>query len=107
MDDQTLFVESPNGLVVIPGCAHSGIVNTLEYVAELTGQNGMRAIIGGMHLVRASQMRIERTIEAFRKFGVERIVPLHCTGQTAVESFQEVFGDQCLSLGAGGKVSFC
>jgi len=105
-DDQTLFVESGDGLVVIAGCAHSGIVNTLDYVAELTGRTTMHAVIGGMHLIRASQTRIARTIEAFRKYEVRKIVPLHCTGQAAVESFREAFGDRCLSLGVGGQLRF-
>ena len=106
-DDQSLFVESEKGLVVIAGCAHSGIVNTVDYVAELTGDKRMHAVFGGMHLLRAGEMRIARTIEAFKKYEIQKIVPLHCTGQAAVESFADAFADACLSLGVGGRITFC
>jgi 7,8-dihydropterin-6-yl-methyl-4-(beta-D-ribofuranosyl)aminobenzene 5'-phosphate synthase len=66
----------------------------------------MYAVIGGMHLVRASHTRIARTIESLKEYEVKKIVPLHCTGQTAVDSFREALGDRCLSLGVGGQVKF-
>lgn len=106
-DDQSLFFESEKGLVVIAGCAHSGIVNTVDYIAELTGDKRMHAVFGGMHLLRAGEMRLERTIEAFRRYEIQRLVPLHCTGQRAVESFRRAFGDACLLLGVGGRITFC
>ena len=106
LDDQTLFIESAKGLIVVFGCAHSGVVNTLDYISKSTGQNKIYAVIGGMHLVNASRIRIANTIEAFKKYEIQQIVPLHCTGQDAVENFKNAFGDKCLSLGTGEQVCF-
>ena len=106
LDDQTLFINSSKGLVVVSGCAHAGVVNTLEYISKLTGEKRMYAVIGGMHLLNASPIRIANTIETFKKYRVQRIVPLHCTGRKAVEALEAAFGDNCLCLGAGGRVSF-
>jgi len=104
LDDQSLFIESAKGLIVVFGCAHSGVVNTLDYIRKSTGQNKIYAVIGGMHLANASQIRIANTIDAFKKYEIQKIVPLHCTGQSAVENFKNAFGDKCLSLGTGKQI---
>lgn len=106
LDDQTLFIESSQGLIVVFGCAHSGVVNTLDYISRLTNQNKIYAIIGGMHLLNASQKRIENTIETFNKYEIQKIIPLHCTGRKAMEDFKSVFGDKCLFLSAGSEIQF-
>jgi 7,8-dihydropterin-6-yl-methyl-4-(beta-D-ribofuranosyl)aminobenzene 5'-phosphate synthase len=82
-DDQAIFVESPQGIVVVLGCAHSGVINTLDYVAQLTQMPEIYAVIGGMHLLRASQERLQSTVDAFRRYGVQRIGANHCTGLAA------------------------
>jgi len=104
LDDQSLFIESAKGLIVVFGCAHSGVVNTLDYIRKSTGQNKIYAVIGGTHLANASQIRIANTIDAFKKYEIQKIVPLHCTGQSAVENFENAFGDKCLSLGTGEQI---
>jgi 7,8-dihydropterin-6-yl-methyl-4-(beta-D-ribofuranosyl)aminobenzene 5'-phosphate synthase len=83
MDDQALYVETPAGLVVVLGCAHAGVVNTLDYVAELTGRSRVYAVLGGMHLVRANQPRLEATVAALERYGVQKVGPAHCTGMRA------------------------
>jgi len=107
LDDQTLFIESSKGLVIIFGCAHSGVVNIIDYISQLTGQNEVYAVIGGMHLLNASSVRIANTIEeVFKKYRVQKIVPLHCTGQKAIDAMKNVFGNKCQCLGAGGQICF-
>lgn len=106
VDDQSLFFECPKGLVVILGCSHSGVVNTLDYISELTDQKKIYAAIGGMHMVNAGTQRIEKTISAFRKYDIQKIVPLHCTGLEAMEKIKEEFAERCLLLGAGDKICF-
>lgn len=105
LDDQTLFIESPKGLVVVFGCAHSGVVNTLDYISKLIGHTKIYAAIGGMHLLNANPARIANTIEAFKKYEIQKIVPLHCTGPKAMQKFKTAFGDKCLLLGAGEQIS--
>jgi 7,8-dihydropterin-6-yl-methyl-4-(beta-D-ribofuranosyl)aminobenzene 5'-phosphate synthase len=105
LDDQALFIESPNGLIVVFGCAHSGAVNTLGYICKLTGKNKIYAVIGGMHLVNAGKDRMERTIEAFKKYGIEKITPLHCTGVKAITKFKEAFPDRCFICSVGARIN--
>jgi 7,8-dihydropterin-6-yl-methyl-4-(beta-D-ribofuranosyl)aminobenzene 5'-phosphate synthase len=105
LDDQTLFVESTKGLVVVLGCAHSGVVNTLDYISKLTGYNKIYVVIGGMHLLNASQIRIANTIEAFKKYDIQKVVPLHCTGRKTMEDLKHALGNKCMFLGAGGRIS--
>jgi 7,8-dihydropterin-6-yl-methyl-4-(beta-D-ribofuranosyl)aminobenzene 5'-phosphate synthase len=80
IDDQAVFLDTPSGVVVILGCAHAGIVNTLRYVRELVFNRPIHTVIGGTHLVTANEARINKTVEALREFDVKRLLPLHCTG---------------------------
>ena len=69
-DDQALFFESKDGTVVLFGCAHSGVVNTMRCIAHVTGGRKLHAVIGGMHLHDASPTRLRRTVGALADFGV-------------------------------------
>ena len=83
LDDQALYFDTRAGTVVVLGCAHSGVVNTLDYVARLSGRDKIYAVLGGMHLERASRERLDATAKAFRRYGVQRIGAAHCTGLRA------------------------
>ena len=104
LDDQALFIESEKGLVVVLGCAHSGVVNTLDYISNLTGRDKIYVVIGGMHLLKASRIRIANTIEAFKKYEIQKIVPLHCTGPKATRELKDAFSDKCSFLSTGGQI---
>lgn len=62
-DDQAVFLETSTGIIVIVGCAHAGVVNTIRHIQKLTGNQPITTIIGGMHLLNASQERIDKTVE--------------------------------------------
>jgi 7,8-dihydropterin-6-yl-methyl-4-(beta-D-ribofuranosyl)aminobenzene 5'-phosphate synthase len=87
-DDQALLLETAKGLVVVLGCAHAGLINTLEYAGQLTGLP-IYAVIGGMHLRAASENRIEKTMEALQKYHPEIVAPCHCTGDWAVKLLKD------------------
>ena len=106
LDDQTLFIESPKGLVVIFGCAHAGVVNTFHYVAELSGEKNIYAVMGGTHLLNASVERIEHTIEVFKQYDVQKIGLAHCTGSNAIKKFMDAFPDLCFVCSVGTKIEF-
>lgn len=106
LDDQTLLIESAKGVVVVFGCAHAGVVNTLDYISRLTNHPKIYGIIGGMHLLHASPTRIKNTIEALKRYDIQKIVPLHCTGPKATEYISRVFGEKCSRSGAGGQITF-
>jgi 7,8-dihydropterin-6-yl-methyl-4-(beta-D-ribofuranosyl)aminobenzene 5'-phosphate synthase len=105
IDDQALLIETQEGWVVITGCGHSGIVNTLQYAASLVGTKNIRAVIGGLHLYRATQERIQKTIEALRDFNVQILAPCHCTGFDAATHLRNEFGDRFKSISAGTRLS--
>jgi 7,8-dihydropterin-6-yl-methyl-4-(beta-D-ribofuranosyl)aminobenzene 5'-phosphate synthase len=101
VDDQAAFVEGPEGTLVVLGCAHSGVINTLRYVQTLTDDRSIHTVIGGMHLMHAGRDRIEKTISAFRRLGVQRLLPCHCTGFAATARMWTEFGDACTPCRAG------
>ncbi len=87
-DDQAIVINvREKGLVVLSGCAHSGIVNTVNYAKEISGIENVWAIIGGFHIARASDEDIKRTIDNLKAVGPELIVPCHCTGFRAISQF--------------------
>ncbi|MCG2659342.1 MAG: MBL fold metallo-hydrolase [Kiritimatiellae bacterium] len=101
LDDQALFLRTPAGTVVILGCAHAGVINTLDYIRHLTDDQPLHAVLGGMHLHLASDERIAWTIKSLQQFSVERFYPMHCTGVKAVAALWAAFPDRCFPCGVG------
>ncbi|MGC8793312.1 MAG: MBL fold metallo-hydrolase [Bryobacteraceae bacterium] len=106
VDDQALWVETAQGLVVVLGCCHSGVVNTLEYIRELRPGAQIRALIGGLHLVRAAPERIASTLEALERFAPQLIAPAHCTGWTAVLELARRFPGRVQESAVGKRFCF-
>jgi 7,8-dihydropterin-6-yl-methyl-4-(beta-D-ribofuranosyl)aminobenzene 5'-phosphate synthase len=79
-DDQSLLIKTAKGLVVLLGCCHAGLVNTLEHVIARTGIRDIYAVIGGTHLGFSSAVQLEETVKALRRFRVQKLCPSHCTG---------------------------
>jgi 7,8-dihydropterin-6-yl-methyl-4-(beta-D-ribofuranosyl)aminobenzene 5'-phosphate synthase len=105
-DDTSLLISTPSGPVLISGCAHSGIVNTVRHAAGLSGQGQFAAVLGGMHLGGASPRRVARTISDLAEFEIRAVGPAHCTGQAAAEAFAEAYGDSCRGCPAGTIMEF-
>jgi len=106
IDDQALFFVVPEGVVLVLGCAHAGVVNTMRRVAELTGCQTLHCVVGGLHLSNASERRIRHTLDAFRQLDVEQIIVGHCTGNRAVRRFRDAFPSRCKACAAGAHFSF-
>jgi 7,8-dihydropterin-6-yl-methyl-4-(beta-D-ribofuranosyl)aminobenzene 5'-phosphate synthase len=104
-DDQGLWVRTPKGLVVCVGCSHSGIINILNYVLEVSGAEKIHTLIGGFHLANASEERISRTVEALNAFDIKHIIPCHCTGETAIEKIMKE-STSTVTVGHAGMVHF-
>lgn len=91
-EDQAIVIHVKNrGLVVLSGCAHSGIVNTLEHAREISGVDDIYAVIGGFHLARSNDKEMRDTIQAIKDIQPEILVPCHCTGFQAICTFSEQF----------------
>jgi 7,8-dihydropterin-6-yl-methyl-4-(beta-D-ribofuranosyl)aminobenzene 5'-phosphate synthase len=101
-EDQAIVINvKDKGLVVVSGCAHSGIVNTVDYAREISGVNRVWAILGGFHLARADDEEIQRTIAEIKMLRPTLIAPSHCTGFGAISQFAAQMPDQ-FALGVVG-----
>lgn len=93
LDDQALLIRTKRGVIVLFGCGHAGIENTLHRVSELSGESDILAIIGGLHLVAATQARLQKVVKVLKNFGVQYIIPGHCTGWKAMFTLAQEFSD--------------
>lgn len=82
-DDQSLILETARGLVLVLGCCHSGLVNTLEHVERNMGRRPIHAVIGGTHLGFCGREQVDGTIAALKRYGIRRLAAGHCTGFAA------------------------
>jgi 7,8-dihydropterin-6-yl-methyl-4-(beta-D-ribofuranosyl)aminobenzene 5'-phosphate synthase len=92
-DDQSLVINVTGcGIAVITGCAHAGIVNSVLYARELTGEKKVCAVIGGFHLTGPDMAPIiDPTVQELKQFAPNMLVPMHCTGFSAIKRFQSEF----------------
>ncbi|MFW6102084.1 MAG: MBL fold metallo-hydrolase [Chloroflexota bacterium] len=104
-DDQALFLKSQKGLIIILGCAHRGIINTIRHAQKLTGLESVYAVIGGTHLISASPERMDSTIAELLSFGVQRLGVSHCTGLPASVALAHTFGEAFFFNNSGTYIS--
>jgi len=106
MDDQALVIITDEGLLVILGCCHSGLINTLTYVMEKSGIDRIQGLIGGTHLGFLPQRQTEKTIKTLKDFSIRKIYPCHCTGMEVFIKLKEEFKDKCILCGVGKTLKF-
>ena len=94
LDDQALIIKTELGLVVILGCAHRGLINTLYQARQLTGVEEVHTVLGGAHLVGESEERVWLTIAALKELDVQRLGLCHCTGLPATSLIAQEFGER-------------
>lgn len=100
------MIETERGIVVLLGCTHSGLINTLEHIQKLSGGAHLRAVIGGMHLRRASTERLAWTLHELKQFDIEQLSPMHCTGFGPTAAIAQAFSKQFQWAGAGEILTF-
>ncbi len=91
-EDQSLVLNTPQGLVVITGCGHAGIINILTFAREQFPDEPVQAVIGGLHLYSASDHQLDWTADKMREFKVANVIGAHCTGIEAVYHIRERLG---------------
>jgi 7,8-dihydropterin-6-yl-methyl-4-(beta-D-ribofuranosyl)aminobenzene 5'-phosphate synthase len=102
-DDLALVIDTEYGLVVILGCAHHGIVNTLMQAKKVTGKELIYAAIGGTHLVHASAERLQKTAADLQNMGVQYLGVSHCTGFKASAYLAREFGERFFLNNSGSR----
>jgi 7,8-dihydropterin-6-yl-methyl-4-(beta-D-ribofuranosyl)aminobenzene 5'-phosphate synthase len=103
-DDQSLVIESAQGLIVILGCAHSGVINTLNHItAQLPGKP-IHSVIGGTHIGFLKDAQVETTIEQLKRFSIKRIGVSHCTGFAPSMKLMQAFEKKFFFANAGSII---
>lgn len=103
-DEIALGIKTEKGLVLLVGCSHVGIVNILNDVSKRVDMP-IYMVIGGTHLVEANEERVEKTIEAFKNLGIEKIAVSHCTGEHTIEKLKTSFGDGFVMNNTGNVIT--
>jgi len=97
-DDSALALTLPEGLFIVTGCGHSGIVNTLEHTKKVTGISNIFGIMGGFHL-KEIDSQTKETIRYLKDKKVKHVLPSHCTELPALSAFYENFGIKQIKTG--------
>jgi 7,8-dihydropterin-6-yl-methyl-4-(beta-D-ribofuranosyl)aminobenzene 5'-phosphate synthase len=107
-DDSALVMHlQGKGLVVLSGCAHSGIINTIEHAIKITGIQKVHAVMGGFHLTGpAFEPIIGKTLEAFKGLAPSYVIPTHCTGRNAIQAFEREMPEAFILNMSGTRLTF-
>ena len=106
-DDQALWLATPAGLVVVLGCCHAGLVNTVQHLLSLTGLPRLAGVIGGLHLLHASEERLAFTRHWLRHWAPDFLYLGHCTGEQVIPDLAAALpGSQVRPIQAGDRYRF-
>jgi 7,8-dihydropterin-6-yl-methyl-4-(beta-D-ribofuranosyl)aminobenzene 5'-phosphate synthase len=98
--EQAIAIDIDQGMVILTGCAHPGIVAIINHIKETSGKP-VYLVLGGFHLKDKTRTEIAAIVQAFRRLGVEHVGPCHCTGEQAIAAFAEEYGDDFVQVGTG------
>jgi len=105
LDDQALFINiERKGVLVLSGCAHAGIINTLQSALDVTKTKKLYGFIGGTHLIRPKENRLRETIRKLREFDLQLISPAHCTGHKSITALNQAFPEAFVLNYAGRTI---
>jgi len=102
-DDLALVLNTVKGLVVLLGCGHAGPINTVKQAMRISGNKKLYALIGGMHLAYSREEHIEQIITNLKRIDPKVIVPLHCTGFTAINKMFSTFKNRVKLFAVGDR----
>lgn len=103
-DDLSLFINSDKGLVILLGCAHSGLLNIIDHALQVTGQDKIHMVLGGTHLKFCDDAQMDATIKRLDMLNVDKIGASHCTGLRGARILAEKFGDRFFSASVGTEL---
>lgn len=105
-DDACLLIPTAKGMVLLLGCCHSGMANTLGHIRERFGLDQIYAVIGGTHLMDAPDSAIRESVEALKAARVQHIYPAHCTGKRGFEALEKLLPGKVHPTGGGHSLTF-
>jgi 7,8-dihydropterin-6-yl-methyl-4-(beta-D-ribofuranosyl)aminobenzene 5'-phosphate synthase len=105
-DDMALWMNGASGAIVLLGCAHAGVINTLDAVRTQSGGRPLAAVVGGLHLNAADEPRLAWTVDRLRRLEIGAIHAGHCTGARATECLMAALGDRCRPCRTGTQLTF-
>lgn len=103
--EQSLLIDTPQGLIVVTGCSHPGIVNILKRAKEVVNRP-VNLVFGGFHLGNKSDAEVREIVAAFKAMNVEQCGATHCTGDRQIAAFREAYGAKFVTLGTGKIIEF-
>lgn len=104
IDDQTLVIDSKQGLILILGCAHSGIINILKHVQQQLPDRPIHTVIGGTHLGFATDEQFSATVAALQAFDIQCLAAAHCTGLERAAQLAQIFGGRFRFAPVGTRI---
>jgi 7,8-dihydropterin-6-yl-methyl-4-(beta-D-ribofuranosyl)aminobenzene 5'-phosphate synthase len=103
--EQSLVLNSREGLVVITGCAHPGVINIVEKAGHMFPEKSIYLVMGGFHLSGASDSQLKGIIEGLRELGVKKVAPSHCSGDRCRQLFRQEYGEDYVEGGVGKMIA--
>jgi 7,8-dihydropterin-6-yl-methyl-4-(beta-D-ribofuranosyl)aminobenzene 5'-phosphate synthase len=104
LDDRAVIIKTGDGLVVVLGCAHRGMINTLNYARQISGVSQIQAVVGGSHLIGASEERLWLTIAALQEMNIQKLGLCHCTDLPSISILAREFPENFLFVKAGSVI---
>ena len=102
--EQSIFVRTGGGIVLVMACAHGGIAATVREAKRQSGAE-VALLLGGLHLFQSSDAEVKAAIADLRSLGVRKVAPCHCTGDRAKELLKAEYGDDFIEIGSGARVT--
>lgn len=106
LDDQSLVIEGRDGLVILLGCAHAGLINIIHHARKITGVERIHAVVGGTHLGPVSDEQYNQTLSTLRGFRIQRLAIGHCTGLIRSAQLLSTFPGRCTFAAVGSSFDF-
>ena len=105
-DDMSIAIETENGLLVVLGCAHAGIINTLDHISKQLPGQPIHTVLGGTHLAFADDVQFDKTVQALEGLNIQHLGTAHCTGQVNTAKLHQHFGDKCFFASVSNSFTF-
>jgi len=105
-DDQSMAIHTEKGLMIVLGCAHAGIINTIDYIIKKSGVDQIYCIVGGTHIGFSGEVQLSESIRALKSYNIQHLVPSHCTGLAAITRIKQEFEDIFQFSHVGWSIAF-